>query len=396
MNADAAPRLPYNGDVLRWARLWRGRTVEEAAHRIHTKPEYIEAWEGGDGAPTVRQARMLADFYDRSFLEFFLAAPPRLKESDLVPDFRLHRDVKAANDRELWHIQRWAEAKRLNALDLYEMLGENPPAFPAKLTAKLESNPERLAEEVRKAAAFSIWQQIELKGNNKDLLPTLIRSAFERLGVLVLRRTDLGDYGARGISIAQFPLPTLVYGNEAPAGQSFTLAHELGHILLKQSAISGPPSARETDTQAKAVERWCDQFAGAFLIPASAMAERWAMPNEPMPRLGDDSLAGLANAFRVSRHAMLIRLVDMGYVDADFYWNVKRAEFLAAEAKYRRARGGIAPYYGTRFINSHGNLYTGLVLEAWSQEAITNDSAARFLDIKNLSHLDDIRREFRA
>lgn len=396
MNAEAPQRLPYNGKVLRWARLWRGKTVEEAAQRLHTKPENIVAWEDNDGAPTVRQGRMLADLYERNFLEFFLPAPPRLRESDLVPDFRLHRDAKKANERELWHIQRWAEAKRLNALDLYEMLGDEPPAFPQSLSAKLQSNPELFAEEARKAADFSIWRQFELKGNDKALLPTLVRKAFERLGVLVLRRTDLGNYGARGIAIAEFPLPTLVYGNEAPAGQSFTLAHEFGHLLLKQSAISGPPAARETDTQAKAVERWCDQFAGAFLIPASAMAERWSKPNEPMAKIGDDSLASLANAFRVSRHAMLIRLVDMGYVEADYYWKVKRPQFLAEEAKFRRARGGIAPYYGTRFINSHGNLYTGLVLEAWSREAITNDSAARFLDIKNLVHLDDIRREFRA
>lgn len=395
MNAEVAPRLPYNGDILRWARLWRGKTVEEAAQRLQTKPENIVAWENGDGAPTVRQARMLADLYDRSFLEFFLSAPPELRESDLVPDYRLHRDVEQPDDRELWHIQRWAEAKRLNALDLYEMIGETPPAFPDKLAATVESNPERLAEEVRKEARFTVRQQLDLKGGDKALLPSLIRSAFERLGVLVLRRTDLGNYGIRGICIAEFPLPTIVFGKEAPAGQSFTLAHEFGHVLLKQSAISGPPSARDTDTKAKAVERWCDRFAGAFLISASAMAERWAKPNAPMPRIGDDSLASLANAFRVSRHAMLIRLVDMGYVEAEFYWTVKRPEFFAEEAQFQ-ARGGIPPYFGTRYLNSHGNLYTGLVLEAWSRETITNDRAARFLDIKNLAHLNDIRREFRA
>ena len=394
MNAEAAPRLPYNGDILRWARLWRGKTVEEAAQRLQTKPENIVAWENDDGAPTVRQARMLAELYERSFLEFFLSAPPQLRESDLVPDYRLHRDAEHPSERELWHIQRWAEAKRLNALDLFAMLGEEPPIFPEKLAATVASNPERLAEQVRENAHFTIRQQFALKGNSKALLPSRIRSAFERLGVLVLRRTDLGNYGVRGISLAEFPLPTIVFGNEAPAGQSFTLAHEFGHVLLKQSAISGPPSARETDTKAKAVERWCDRFAAAFLIPASAIAERWAKPNEPMPRIGDDSLASLANAFRVSRHAMLIRLVDMGYVDADFYWNVKRREFLAQEAEFR-ARGGIPAYYGTRYLNRHGNLYTGLVLEAWSREAITNDRAARFLDIKNLAHLEDIRREFR-
>lgn len=395
MNAETAPQLPYNGMLLRWAREWRGKSVEDAAKRLQTSPENIASWEDGDGAPTVRQARMLADFYERGFLEFFLDEPPDLHDPVLVPDYRMHRDVgKPGDDKEVWHIQRWAETQRLNAIDLFDLLGEEPPSMPESLQATLETNPERAAIDVRREGGFNIRKQLDLTWSDKRLLPKLIRDTFERLGVLVLRRTDLGNYGVRGISLAEFPLPTIVYGSEADTAQAFTLAHEFGHMLLRQSAISGPPSAREADTYEKAVEHWCDQFAGAFLVPAEAMAGRWAKPNEPMPQLGDDTIASLAKAFRVSRHAMLIRLVDLGYVEGDFYWNVKRPEYLAQEADYQ-SRGGIPPYYGTRFVNTQGSLYTGLVLEAWGRGAITNDRAARFMGIKNLSHLDDIRREFR-
>ena len=396
MNAETSPNLPYNGAILRWAREWRGKSVEDAARRLQTGSESIGAWERGDGAPTVRQARMLAEFYGRSFLEFFLDEPPNLNEHDLVRDFRLHRGAEDPNQqREIWHIQRWAETQRLNALDLFDMIGEEPPKFPQNLAANLKTSPDLIAQLVRKEAGFFIRQQMDLTGNDRAKLPTLIRSAFEGIGILVLRRTDLADHDIRGITIAEFPLPTVVFGKEAPAAQSFTLAHELGHILLKQSGISGPPSAENSATETKAIERWCDQFAGAFLIPASAMAERWAKPNEPMPKVGDDTLNSLARAFRVSRHAMLIRLVDLGYVEGGFYWKVKRPEFLAEEAEVKKG-GGIAAYYGTRYVNSYGNLYTGLVLEAMARGVITNDCAASFMGIKNLAHLDDIRREFRA
>lgn len=396
MNAETAHSLPYNGAVLRWAREWRGKTLTDAGRRLNTDPENVAEWERGDSAPTVRQARMLADLYDRNFLEFFLEQPPRLKESRLVPDFRLHRDADDPHqDREIWHIQQWAETQRFNAIDLFDMLGDEPPTTPAKLKASIKTNPDLIADEVRRAADFSIHRQLELTWSNRRELPKLIRAAFERLGVLVLKRSDLGNFGVRGISIAQFPLPTIVYGNEAPTAQSFTLAHEFGHILLNQSGISGPPSARDSSTNAKAIERWCDQFAGAFLVPATAMGERWAKPNQPMPQVGDETLENLARAFRVSRHAMLIRLVDLGYVEPDFYWNIKRQQFLQEE-KNRRERGGLPPYYGTRYLNSQGNLYTGLVLEAWGRGVITNDRAARFMGIKNLAHLEDIRREYRA
>ena len=125
------------------------------------------------------------------------------------------------------------------------------------------------------------------------------------------------------------------------------------------------------------------------------MGERWAKPNQPMPQVGDDTLDSLARAFRVSRHAMLIRLVDLGYVEADFYWNVKRPQFLQDEQKMRE-RGGVPLYYGTRYLNAQGELYTGLVLEAWGRGIITNDRASRFMGIKNPAHLEDIRREYRA
>lgn len=234
MNAASAPQLPYNGSILRWAREWRGKTIEEAAKRLQTNPDNVEAWEKGDGTPTVRQARMLADFYERSFLEFFLEEAPQLREPELVPDFRLQKGADDPQEnREIWHIQRWAETQRLNALDLLDMMGEEPPTVPKSLQATVDSNPEQLAELVRKEGAFGIRQQIDLKSNERNKLPKLIRTAFERLGVLVLRRTDLSNYGVRGITVAEFPLPTIVFGNEAPTAQAFTLAHEFGHILLR-------------------------------------------------------------------------------------------------------------------------------------------------------------------
>lgn len=396
MNAETSPRLPYNGSMFRWAREWRGKTVEDAARRLKTNPANLIAWEDGDGAPTVRQARMLAEFYERNFLEFFLEKPPNLRESELLPDFRLHKGAKKYEaSAEIRHIQRWAETQRLNALSLYDLLGEQVPILSEELQATITTNPEIAAAQVRQAAHFSVRQQLELTGSDKDRLPKLIRTAFESLGVLVLRRTDLAEYGVRGICIADFPLPTIVYGNEAPTAQAFTLAHEFGHVLLRQSAISGAPSANDDSTPVRAIELWCDRFAGAFLVPSEAIAVRWAKPNQPMARIGDDTLASLAKAFRVSRHAMLIRLVHLGYVDGEFYWNTKRKEFLQQESDYRN-RGGIPAYYGTRYLNAQGDLYTGLVLEAWGRDVITGSVAARFMGIKNLNHLEDIRREYRA
>ena len=394
MTVKTSPRLPFNGDVLHWAREWRGKTLEEAAQKLRTKKDKISSWEKGESVPTARQARMLADFYERGFLEFFLPEPPELNESELVPDYRLDRNATPHDDRELWHIQRWAETQHLNAIDLYDMLEESPPVIPPELKATLKTDPERIAKKVRQAANFPIQRQLDLTGNDRQSLPKLIRAAFESIGVLVLRGKGLSKHSVRGISIAKFPLPTIVFGNEAITAQPFTLAHELGHILLHQSGISGPPSARDSNTPEKAVERWCDKFAAAFLIPLDELERHLEKPNQPMPEMDEETLNRLATTFRISRHAMLIRLVNVKYVEPGFYWNVMRPRFLEKEAEPRTG-GGKPRFYGIRHINIQGNLYTGLVLEAWNRGTITIDGAARFMGIKKLQHLEDIRQEYR-
>lgn len=85
--------IPFNGKMLRWARNWRQRSVVAAAKRAGVTPDMVERWEDGEEAPTVRQARLLADLYERPFLEFFSKEEPVVPMPELVPDFRLHRDV---------------------------------------------------------------------------------------------------------------------------------------------------------------------------------------------------------------------------------------------------------------------------------------------------------------
>src|SRR5215211_7313100 len=124
------PKPPFNGAVLRWARERASLSLDEAARKVAKTPDDIEAWEQGHRVPTVRQARLLAGAYGRPFLEFFLDEPPQIPEPELVPDLRMHRDAASSERGELLSIQTWAEEQRLNALDLYDTLGESPPDIP--------------------------------------------------------------------------------------------------------------------------------------------------------------------------------------------------------------------------------------------------------------------------
>lgn len=395
MNAESPLRLPYNGEMLRWAREWRGRSAEEAAQKLSLGPERILAWEGGDpdDVPTVRQARVLADFYGREFLEFFYDAPPEIRESGLIPDFRI--DAYAANpheNREILAIQHWAEAQRLNALELFVDIGEDPPAFPTDLIATIDDDAETAAIATRKALSFTIEQQKRMTGDEQRNLPSLLRERMEKAGVLVLRRNDLSEWGVSGFCIAAFPLPIIAYSAESPPRQAFTLIHEFGHVVLRQSAISGTETAREACTYDRKVERWCNRFASAFLIPEAALAELRPRPARPAPQMDDVTLHAVARVFRVSEHAMLIRLVNLGYVEDEYYWTVKLPQFLARERAWKG--GGRSAYWASRIVNSLGNLYTGLVLEAWGTGRIPFHHAADYFGLKNPAHLSAIRQEF--
>ncbi|HEY6258029.1 MAG TPA: hypothetical protein VIY51_19775, partial [Xanthobacteraceae bacterium] len=55
--------IPFNAEMLRWARKWRGRSIDEVATKLKQPVRKIQDWENKESGvvPTVLQARALAD-----------------------------------------------------------------------------------------------------------------------------------------------------------------------------------------------------------------------------------------------------------------------------------------------------------------------------------------------
>lgn len=389
--ATARPELPINPDVLVWARKRMGLSEDEAAGKVPVKVERLIAWEEKEASPTINQARKLAKVYGRPFLEFFAAEIPAIEGVALAPDYRLHRDTPTPKDEAVRaDIQGWAETQRLNALDLLDMLGDAPPALPPALASTVDEQTESAAERAREAIGFTSHEQVDLPANDKRLIPDRLRARMSAAGILVLKRPDIKRLGMRGMCLFSETLPIIVFGNEAPGAQAFTLAHELGHVAIQSSGVSGPAV---TGKGVERVEDWCNRFASDFLVPRRILADIWPLPDRQLTEVSDDQLYKVARRFGVSPHAMLVRLVSLEYVAPEYYWGVKRPQFLQEEAEYT-APPMRAAYYGSRYKNSLGNFYTGLVLEAWGTGAISGHNAAEFLGIKNIRHLSEIRERF--
>jgi Zn-dependent peptidase ImmA (M78 family) len=356
-------------------------------------PDHIIRWEAGPDVPTIKQARKLADAYDVPFMELLSKEQPRIGTPELVPDFRLHSWADSpAEQYDLLLIQAEAEETRLNALDLYEMLGLQPPVLDERFFWALSKSPEAAAASARELIQLPIEEQNSRRGNDKAKFVNAFRKYLERAGILTMKNSGLAALGARGMCLFANPLPVLIFTKEAPTAQAFTLAHELGHVVVKESGISGPLGTAPSRTHARRVEDWCNDFAGAFLMPCEEVARLVTPPSRPESMIDDGKIAAVANAFCVSRHAALVRLVALKYVDEDFYWGVKRPQYVQQEKDFKG--GGRAEYYGSRYRSSRGDLYTGLVLDAWANGMITNHNAAEFMGIKNIAHLDDIRDHF--
>ena len=83
----------------------------------------------------------------------------------------------------------------------------------------------------------------------------------------------------RGFAIADQLAPLVfINGADTKAAQMFTLAHELGHIGLGESALTDVEPATLPTEQ---VESWCNRVAAELLVPA-AVLEQEVVPREPL------------------------------------------------------------------------------------------------------------------
>ena len=149
----------------------------------------------------------------------------------------------------------------------------------------------------------------------------------EQIGVMVMvsgvvlnnnyRHLDPEEFRGFALSDDRAPL-VFINGADSKAAQMFTLAHELAHLWLGQSALSDA-SARETS--GNAIETWCNQVAAELLVPMAVFTGE-LIDREPLP----DTLARLARRFKVSTLVVLRRLLDAGRLDRNAFFLAYRAE----------------------------------------------------------------------
>ena len=159
----------------------------------------------------------------------------------------------------------------------------------------------RTAARIRTALGFDVDERRRMP-TWTDALRHFIEQA-DGLGILVMcngvvhnnnyRHLDPQEF--RGFAMADDLAPLVfINGADTKAAQMFTLAHELAHIWLGQSAVSDSQPAAVPDQK---VERWCNEVAAELLVPLDLMRQEY----QPGGRLCRTKPTGWPGASRSAR-----------------------------------------------------------------------------------------------
>jgi Zn-dependent peptidase ImmA (M78 family)/transcriptional regulator with XRE-family HTH domain len=336
-------------DRIRQARLAAGLTLAALGEKVGVSHTAIQKFEKGLLTPSSSQLLKLAQACGIRTEYFFRTRTIEL----LQPEFRkLSTFGKTAQDALKIKVTELVE-KRV------ELLGAFPtsplPVFgpPRGLPKRIDTMDEieAFSDEVRNA-----WQL----GLNPiaDLTDTL-----EGLGLLVIV-VDEDHPGFSGLAARartadgrEYPL-IAVSGRWPGDRQRFTLAHELGHLLMQGRLADGIDE-----------EKACDRFAGAFLAPAVAVRQ---LLGRERHALEWQELYVLKHEFGLSMGAWLHRARQCGVIP--------EATHLAMVKRFS-AKGWRRNEPGDPLAQEHPRLFDQLVYRALAEQYITEGKAAELLGI---------------
>jgi Zn-dependent peptidase ImmA (M78 family)/transcriptional regulator with XRE-family HTH domain len=175
------------------------------------------------------------------------------------------------------------------------------PEFGADFGAAVDSDDaiEEAAAEVRQAAQI-----------DHGAVVTNAMRAAERLGCLVLPlESELGRHVGMSVRSDDLPIMSVAKAGVPGDRQRWTVAHELGHLVLHGQAPP-PRDGRE----AHRMEAQAHRFAGAFLCPAEPLLETLS---EKGGKVTLRSLAEIKAEWGVAIKALVHRFQDLGTINPE-------------------------------------------------------------------------------
>lgn len=312
-----------NPEILVWARETAGYELSEAVHRLGladgktvTGEEKLVAYERGEKEPSRSLLLKMSKQYRRPLLTFYLDSPP--KRADRGEDFRtIHRAVDPSESGMVDALVRRIKARQevlreaLASEQDYERL-----AFIGSYS--LGQGVHGLVSQIRTKSGFDL-ATYRAKHSQEEAFQYL-RERIEYLGIFTVLIGNLGSHHTnlsadifRGFAIADTIAPFVVINNQdAKSAWPVTLLHEVSHLWLGQTGISGAAAERE-------VERFCDGVASEFLVPEAEIATAFTAASLNSFESAAEIIGQFASERKVSSTLVAFRLMSRGALSQDLF-----------------------------------------------------------------------------
>jgi Zn-dependent peptidase ImmA (M78 family)/DNA-binding XRE family transcriptional regulator len=275
-------------------RVRRGWTQQQLADKLGIgHAQTISQIEKGERSLKATEVARLADIFSISPLDILSGRVP--PEGPFVL-WREVTDEEARSEEEARLVQRCRRFAFLEQLE-EDLPRTGLPRLPLKLPGTSYEQVRGWAHEMRSSL-----------GLNAEIPAAGLRDILENRNGIKIFVSELRA-GSAAAMRADFGDAILLARNEVDARQSFSLAHELFHLLTWDVGASATLSKASKQRN----EELANVFASALLLPEDPL--RSLLAGHPLTESNWMYLVRLAAAYRVSLPALVWRLVSLGLLE---------------------------------------------------------------------------------
>lgn len=331
------------GQRIKLARTAAGSSLRTLADRVGVSHTTLAKYELGGATPSSDVLLGLSEVLGVRVEYFFRTGGLKLREVEYRKHSRLPKKVLHRIEGEvIEQIERFLELQ-----DFLPIRAVPHFAVPLATQERVETLDaiEDLALQVRTAWGL---------GQNPV---SVLTDTLEERGILVFQCDVPHDGKFDGLAADVDGMPVVVVGRDWPGDrQRFTLAHELGHLVLKGRLVS------DLDEE-KAAHR----FAGAFLAPKPEVYKELGVSRS---RLEPRELCVLKSAYGLSMGAWLFRARDLKILSEAAYIH---------HIKLFRSRGWHKSEPCDDYPRETPQLFEQMLFHALAEDLITESKAAELM-----------------
>ena len=373
-----------NHFILQWARETSKLTIEEASHKLKlSEAEKLVAYESGKKDPPRSLLLRMSKQYHQPLLTFYLDKPPiicnRGKDFRTLPD-RFEEIENAHVDVLIRNVRARQSIIRETLIDVDEEIRLD---FIGKHT--MNNGEAHVVKTIQEVLNIDLNDYLKQPGNKEAF--RFLRHKVEQAGVFVLLIGNLGSYHSnidvkvfRGFALADDIAPFIIINDQdAESAWSFTLLHEMAHLILGQTGISGEDGGEE-------IEKFCNNVASEFLLP-KAEFDNFRINNRKFDVLVKE-LSNYAITRKLSNSHIAYRLFRRGDIDRSLWeklrdryrkmWQDNRQK---KKKENKKSEGGPS-YYMVKHYKLGG--LVDLVQRLTYSGDISTTKAGMLLDVKPL------------